>query len=456
MRKIVLFIILLLSVGVESQNIPLPQRCYPLNGNDARDIITGKLAETQGEITPFKDRFGIEGNAAHISENSFIEIPLLADSLLKKGVTVTFWYYVDNGRMDAQCFAGKDKNDNTLVGMRSDQGRAVLNSYHYTHSCTLSTDRKWMWDSCNFDTGGWYQVIIVYDTDRTIFYLANPENEISECLLLFHPDWDLVKSFNIGGGNSPLYIDDFKIYSTVLAKNEVRLLNESELSLSLGPVKLINRNELTGLNAECFLSNDEHASWYLHCAGKHSLDGNNYYIQNGERFTYLRCLDQQGLLLEQLITSPSSFWNMLPVKDDANGKLYQVVNDGSGLCLTSHSDAVILKNNENFPSQQWYLSSDNSIVPTNVRRISLPNENVEIRWNEQEHLIGVSINTSREEYFTLSVVSETGMLLETFDLGYSNRIESNVPIVLSSGNYIVCLSSFSVDVKRKITVSKNH
>lgn len=452
MKNILLIIILFFSVQVSCQNIPLPQRCYPLN-ND-KDIMTGKQAEIQGKVNFFSDRFGVAGNAICLDKNIGIQVPLLADSLLSQGVTITFWYYADQIDAITQCFVAKDINGHELLGMQSNNGRAVLNLYHYTHSNILSTDRQWMWDDCKFNATGWYQIVIVYDTDCTKYYMFDSKNKLTQCPLSFVPDWKLVSSFCIGGGNTSLFIDDFKIYSTALSEKEICLLNDSESHLNMGPVKLLNRSDMLGVNRECILSTNDDSSWYLHFAGKNAIEGYNYYIQHADELTYLSDMDQKNIALEQFIFPFPHFWNILPVNNDMNEVLYKIVDDESGLYLTACSDKVTLNTSANDLSQQWYMGLFH-IIPTNIQKVLLQGEKANVFWEEQNNMIHIHVNLGRSENMNVSLFSETGVLLKKWNLGCHNQIEKSIPVGISPGTYIVCLRSATVNINKKIVVSEN-
>lgn len=453
MKNILLIIILFFSLQVSCQNIPLPQRCYPLN-ND-KDIMTRKQAEIQGKVNSFSDRFGVAGNAICLDKNTGIQVPLLADSLLNRGITITFWYYADQIDATTQCFVAKDINGNELLGMQSNNGRAVLNLYHYTHSNVLSTDRQWMWDDCKFNATGWYQIVIVYDTDCTKYYMFDLKNKLTQSPLSFVPDWKLINSFYIGGGNTSLFIDDFKIYSTALSEEDICLLNSSESHLNIGPVKLLNRSDLLGINRECNLSASDDSSWYLHFAGKNAIEGYDYYIQHADELTYLSDMDQKNITLEQFIFPFPHFWNVLPVNNDMNGVLYKIVDDKSGLSLTACSDKVTLNTDANDLSQQWYMGVAN-IIPTNIQKILLPEERVNVYWDDQGNIMHINIDLIRSENIDVSLFSETGMLLRKWNLGYHNKVEKSLPVELSPATYIVSIQSVDINIKRKIVVYENH
>lgn len=454
MKPLLLFIILFFSLKIDSQNIPLPQKCYPLNGQSSEDIRTGHFAEIKGKTSSFNDRFGISENAMCISSNSYIEIPFLTDSLHKNGISITFWFYIDNTNVTTQCFVAKDKEGNDLIGMQSNNGRAVLNLYHYNYPDNISVDKQWMWENCKFNAKGWYQVFIVYDTYCTNFYLINPQKELNQCTISFAPDWNLIKTLYMGGGKADLYIDDFKIYSTSLSEEEIISLNDFEAFSSFSPIKVFNRETLSELNQECLLSTNNNSFWYLHYAGKNALNEYNYYIQNKERFDYLTYCPQQGISLKKNVSPTIGYWNIEPISKDNNGIAYQIVHNNSGLYLTAETNNVRLHSSEKSSAQEWYLNSTN-IIPTNIRKNSVLNEDVNISWDEEERTIIIKTSNIQKGRLNISLFSAIGTLIKEWNIDFINN-EERIPIQLHSGVYIIRLYSTNVDIKSKIIVGKSN
>lgn len=454
MKYFLLFIILFFSSKIDSQNIPLPLKCYPLNGQSSEDIRTGDFAEIKGKNSSFNDRFGINDNAMCINGNSYIEIPFSIDSIHEKCISITFWLYIDNPNTTTQCFVAKDKEGNDLIGIQSNNGRAVLNLYHYNHPNNISADQQWMWENCKFNAKGWYQVFIVYDTDCTNFFLINPQKEINRCTVSFTPDWNLIKTLYIGGGKTDLYIDDFKIYSNSLSEEEILSLNDFETFSCLSPIKLFNQKTLSALNQECLLSTNNKSLWYLHYAGKNTLNEHNYYIQNKELFNYLVYCPQQGITLKKNVSPTIGCWNIEPTNNDANGIIYQIIHNSSGLCLTAETNNVTLHTSKKLSAQRWYLNSAN-IIPTNIQKSSVLNEDVNISWDEEEHTIIIKTNKIPKGGLNIYLLSAIGTLIKEWNINSINN-EKRIPVQLDPGVYIIHSHSTDVDVKSKIIVRRNN
>lgn len=54
---------LFFTVHSYSQEIPLPINCFPLNGTNSEDIISGQMADIHGSVYALTNRFGIKGKA---------------------------------------------------------------------------------------------------------------------------------------------------------------------------------------------------------------------------------------------------------------------------------------------------------------------------------------------------------------------------------------------------------
>ena len=50
MRNIILMMTLCFSSCLCAQEIPLPQKCFPLNGTDSEDIMSGQTADIHGAV----------------------------------------------------------------------------------------------------------------------------------------------------------------------------------------------------------------------------------------------------------------------------------------------------------------------------------------------------------------------------------------------------------------------
>ena len=50
MKKSILIVMLFFTVHVYSQEIPLPLKCFPLNGTDSEDIMSGQMADIYGSV----------------------------------------------------------------------------------------------------------------------------------------------------------------------------------------------------------------------------------------------------------------------------------------------------------------------------------------------------------------------------------------------------------------------
>lgn len=81
MKKLVLIIMLFLAVPLYSQEIPLPLNCFPLNGTNSEDIISGQMADIHGSVYALADRFGIKGKAISFAKkDSYFSFPITKTS----------------------------------------------------------------------------------------------------------------------------------------------------------------------------------------------------------------------------------------------------------------------------------------------------------------------------------------------------------------------------------------
>lgn len=262
MRNIILMMTLCFSSCLCAQEIPLPQKCFPLNGTDSEDIMSGQTADIHGAVHALADRFGTNGKAISFDkEDSYLSFPLVTSGEQgQRELTLTYWLYVGQDSI-SQAFWTKDQDGNLLFGMKRKGVRAVLDIYHTDNQKNVLPDQQWMWDDSNFNEGkGWYFVALTYSDDGTHFYLVTPKRKMTECYSAFIPDWNLFTSMCIGAVDHipSTGIDDFKIYDTALSGEQVSILYQFESQFSMGSESLFNVE--TGIPLYS-------STWYFHCVG---------------------------------------------------------------------------------------------------------------------------------------------------------------------------------------------
>ena len=96
MRNIILMMTLCFSSCLCAQEIPLPQKCFPLNGTDSEDIMSGQTADIHGAVHALADRFGTNGKAISFDkEDSYLSFPLVTSGEQgQRELTLTYWLYV--------------------------------------------------------------------------------------------------------------------------------------------------------------------------------------------------------------------------------------------------------------------------------------------------------------------------------------------------------------------------
>lgn len=451
MKKILLIAILFFSVSLHSQDIPLPNRCLPLNKNtEGLDIMTGQVFKLHGKVTSLTDRFGISGNAISFgSDNSYLELPLIAQKQAMQGVTLTFWMYID-GDSVAQAFWGKDTKGDVIWGMHTNGKRAVLDIYHKDKNQTILPDRQWMWDDSNFEEGnGWYQVAISYTPRGTYFYLTSPKGKMSECYSAFVPDWDQITSMGIGAttGIVSLGMDDFKMYYSSLSKEQITMLHQSESQMTLGDAIFFNVDTRASLLG---------SSWYLHCIGMGVDQMLQYKIQKADNLTFLQAGNENVLTTTDDLNSTENHatWGLYPQGDTVKGRLFILNDNRSGMNITAVSDVIILQGANGTDNQKWCMGSVATLNKTvNKEKVkNLLNVRENIYFDLDENLIKISILLPEAEDIQVNIYDNIGRLVGTFSENQKSSFEKSIK-PSSTGVYVITLNSDSYNFSKKVNVT---
>lgn len=85
-------------------------KCFPLNGTDSEDIMSGQTADIHGAVHALADRFGTNGKAISFDkEDSYLSFPLVTSGEQgQRELTLTYWLYVSQDSI-SQAFWTKIK-----------------------------------------------------------------------------------------------------------------------------------------------------------------------------------------------------------------------------------------------------------------------------------------------------------------------------------------------------------
>lgn len=448
MKKLVLIIMLFLAVPLYSQEIPLPLNCFPLNGTNSEDIISGQMADIHGSVYALADRFGIKGKAISFAKkDSYFSFPITETSFQdKKEFTFTYWMYAGKDSI-TQAFWAKDRDDNLLLGMGKKGARPVLNIYHENRQQSVLPDLQWMWSDSNFDGGnGWYFVAIAYANDGTHFYMVTPKGSMTECYSAFAPDWNLISSIGVGGIDDipATGMDDFKVYDKALSKEQVSILYRSESQLSTGDDTLINVETSNSLNF---------STWYFHCVGlQETLQ---YTLQNQSDLSFLSADDGYSLSSMPDMESNNQKWILSLVKDTSKGHIFTISNCATGMNLTDMCEKTLQQVPDNTNYQKWsigQIDSDYQIRNIVKKNTPLPLYE-EIYFDKSLGVIRVRINFPEVQNVKIKLMTPLGVLLNDFSFTNVQTLEKEFQSQ-ANGIYLVTVESDNYRFSKKVFVDK--
>lgn len=448
MKKSILIVTLFFAVHAYSQEIPLPLKCFPLNGTDSEDIMSGQMADIYGSVYTLADRFGVKGKAMSFGkEDSYLSFSIAEDSFeSKKELTFTYWVYAGKDSIQ-QTFWVEDRNNNLLLGMEKKGERAVLNIYHKDRQQNLLPDQQWMWYDSNFAEGdGWYFIAIAYANDGTHFYMVTPEGKMTECYSAFIPDWNLITSICIGTmGDIPAAgMDDFKVYGAALSKEQVSILYQSESQFGMGDEALIN----VGTNHSLYSS-----TWYLHCVGlQETLQ---YVVQNRADMTFINADAGYALSMVPDIESDLQKWMFWPVKDTAHGRIFTIANAATGMNLADTSEGVLQQVTDNSDSQKWCLSQlekTNQVKSSIKDAANLTPLREEIYFDKAARTVRIRIAFPEVENATVKLFNSQGTLLRELYSGRTKLLEKDAWLEIN-GIYLVIVESDNYRINKKVFVN---
>ena len=449
MKKCILIVTLFFTVHLHSQEIPLPIKCFPLNGADSEDVMSGQQTDTHGDIYALADRFGVKGKAVSFGkEDSYLSFPLTGINIQEKTeFTFTYWAYVGTDSI-AQTFWAKDDAGNLLLGMGKRGTRAVLNIYHKNSKQSISTDMQWMWNDSNFSKGvGWYFIAIAYAIDGTHFYMVTPKGEMTECYSAFTPDWNLISSICMGAvdGTSSVGMDDFKVYNTALSGKQVSTLYQSESRMSLGSESPINVE--TGIPLYS-------SKWYFHCVGSNKTM--QYALQNQTDLSFLSADDNYALSTMPGVNSDNQRWILSPVKDTSKGHIFIISNCATGMNLTNMHGEISQDVSDDTNYQKWCIgqfdidSQVQSIVKKSNDMVPLYEE---IYFDKRMGAIRVRLNFPEMQNVKIRFMTPLGVLLHESSSTNVQVLEKDFQPQIN-GIYLVTVESDNYRISKKVFVDR--
>lgn len=448
MKKSILIVTLFFAVHAYSQEIPLPLKCFPLNGTDSEDIMSGQMADIYGSVYALADRFGVKGKAMSFGkEDSYLSFSIAEDSFESKNeLTFTYWMYAGKDSIQ-QTFWAEDRNNNLLLGMEKKGERAVLNIYHKDRQQNLLPDQQWMWSDSNFDEGnGWYFIAISYANDGTHFYMVTPKGKMTECYSAFTPDWESFQSICIGTmGDIPAAgMDDFKVYGAALSNEQVSVLYQSESQLGMGNEALINVETNNSLYS---------STWYFHCVGlQETLQ---YVVQNRADMTFINADAGYALSMVPDIESDLQKWMFCSVKDTAHGRIFTIANAATGMNLTDTSEGALQQVTDNSDSQKWCLSQlekTNQVKSSIKDAANLTPLREEIYFDKAARTVRIRIAFPEVENATAKLFDSQGVLLRELYSGQTKLLEKDVRLE-NDGIYLVLVEANNYRINKKVFVN---
>lgn len=449
MKNCMLIMILFFSAHSYAQEIPLPEKCFPLNGANTEDIISGRMADIYGNARALPDRFGANGKAVMFDmEAGHLSFPLVAaDGTMRKEQTLTFWMYAAEDSI-TQSFWAKDKDGRILLGMGKTGKRAVLNIYHKGSRQEILPDRQWMWSDSDFSEGaGWYFVAVAYTENGTYFYLTTPAGKMTECYSAFTPDWNLISTLSIGSvdGIPANGMDDFKVYDVALSKKQVEILYQAESRLGMGGELLFNAGTGNPLYS---------SSWYLHCVGWQKTL--RYVIQKQDDLSFLNADSGYALSMMPGVESDYREWFLYPVEDTAKGRLFAIANAATGMYLADTHEGALQQVGDDADTQKWYVgqwdngSHTRSGMQEDDKAIPLSEE---IYFDKGAGVIRVRINFPEAESVKVRMYNAQGMLLYELAPGNSMLLDETIR-PQENGIYLVTVEGNKYKINKKISVNK--
>lgn len=444
MKKLILIMAVFFTVHLYSQDIPLPQRCFPLNGKNTEDIMSGQGADVHGAVHALTDRLGINGKAiSFFKEGGYFSFPVIATDEKEHGeLTLTYWMYAGKDSI-AQAFWAKDNEDNLLLGMRKKGRRAVLNIYHRDRHQNVLPDQQWMWeDSCFGKSEGWYFVAIAYSENGTRFYMVTPAGKMAECYSAFTPDWNLVSSICIGtlDGIPAAGMDDFKIYDTALSKDQIAMLYQSESQLGMGEEALVNVATNLPLDS---------SAWYFHCVGLHE-----YVLQKKSDMSFLNADAGYALSMTPDVDSDLQRWLLTLVEDTSKGRVYTITNAATGMNLTGTPEGAIQGVTDNSDSQKWYMGQweGSGQVKRKVEQTQTAPLKEEIYYDKDAGVIRIHIVLPEPETVKIKLVNSQGALIHELCTDKVQSLQKNIRLQ-TNGIYIVAVESADYRINKKISIN---
>lgn len=447
MKKLLLTMALFLAAYAYSQEIPLPQRCFPLNGANPEDAMSGAMADVYGKVYAFTDRFGESGRAISFDkENGYLSFPLTsANGEARTAATLTYWMYVGNDSV-AQTFRVKDDSGNLLLGMGKRGERAVLNIYHKDRNQEILPDLQWLWSDSNFTEGkGWYFVAVAYSEEGTYFYLTTPKGKMTECYSAFVPDWNLMTSMCIGtlDGIPADGMDDFKLYGAALSREQVSVLYQSESQLGMGEDALFNAaTDLSLLSSE----------WYFHCTGgQGSL---MYVLQKRSDHSFLSADAGYALSMVTDVESDAQRWLLDLVEDTSKGSVFTVANAATGMHVTGVPEGTVQRVADNSDSQRWYMGrwERGDEAKGEIRNANLALLKEEIYYDKDAGAVRIHVVFPESEDVKVKLIDSQGALISELHVGNVQFLDKSISLK-TNGIYLLMVESADYRLNKKILVN---
>lgn len=444
MKQTLLTIALLLTpllVWSEPVEIPLPARCYPLN-NSGQDIVSFKHALLPSSCSATYDRFGRK-NGALTTQSALL--PTLSPDSIKEGLTITFWMYADTDSV-TQAFFATDKDGWPILGFSKADNRAIMNMYHKDVSGKILPDRQWLWSDANFKKGpGWYFVALAYSRHGTSAYFAEPDGTLTETYSAFSPDWSLIGAWGIGATDNTQAkpLDDFKVYTTALSREQVETLYEAESILPLENNHWVNKASRATLLAD---------NWHCFCTGRNET-GLSFALQSASNGKFLTATNPMDIATEE-VAGEQGNWVLYPMENITNGVPCHIANTSTGRCLTDRDNATTQQMEEHKAEQLWYWGQS----PENgVKKASGSTENTTllkefVYYDAKAHVIQVYAEFSLKENVKTALYSESGALLALAAQTKVQSLQHSFPVNIA-GVYVVSISTENVQTNKKIIVN---